>query len=320
MLTPPCASSEVITDLSDISQKPIVLVCAADDRFALPLAVTVLSAVLNLKQPRAIALYILDGGIKPANRRRVERTLQDRNVTIHWCSVDSSLVSQFYISGHINAVAYYRLLIPEVLPQHLTKAIYLDSDLIVQGDISELWNLEIGDRYCLAVQDLGVPYVSSPNGLLNYRELGFAPEQKYFNSGVMCLNLTRWRSEQLAQVAMDYLQSHREFIRWHDQDALNAVCAGQWGELDPRWNRSITLYRYTSWQDSPYDEQTFNRLLQHPYIIHFTESGKPWTPGFQHPEKHLFFHYLDQSAWSGWQLRMRLTLSRVAAKLSQKLS
>lgn len=64
MLTPPYAASELISDKSDIVQKLIVLVCAADDRFALLLANSMLSAVLNLKQPRAIALYILNGGIK----------------------------------------------------------------------------------------------------------------------------------------------------------------------------------------------------------------------------------------------------------------
>ncbi|MCG9893295.1 MAG: glycosyltransferase family 8 protein [Thermosynechococcaceae cyanobacterium MS004] len=296
---------------------PIVLVCAADDRYALPLAVTVVSVAMNHRGDRPLQLFVIDGGIQAENRRRLERTMQRHRVALQWITPDATQVEHLMISGHITTACYYRLLIPDLLPKHIEKALYLDSDLIVLGDIEDLWNEHLGNQALLAVADLNAHYVSSPMGLLNYKALGIPSNRKYFNSGVLCLNLALWRRERLAQKVVSYIEQNREFVRWHDQDGLNAILFDRWGELDPQWNRASVLHRCQSWQDSPYSEALFKRLLKHPAIIHFTESGKPWTPGFQHPEKHYFFEYLDRTAWSGWQIRFDLWLQRVQTKVEK---
>ncbi|OLP16360.1 hypothetical protein BST81_21455 [Leptolyngbya sp. 'hensonii'] len=294
--------------------RPIVLVCAADNHYAMGLAVTVLSAVKNLSPSHSILLFVIDGGISPTNRQRLERTLRSHPVTIEWLRPNPALVDDLLLSGHLTSAAYYRLLIPDLLPPHLHRAIYLDCDLIVQGDLAQLWQFEMGGKALLAAVDIGVPSVSSERGLLNYRELGIPADARYFNSGVLCLDLVKWRNQNISASLIDYIRQHRQQIRWHDQDGLNAVLAGDWGELDPRWNRSSTIFRY-SWQDTPYSEAVYQQLLKDAYIIHFLESGKPWTPGFRHPEKSLFFQYLDQTAWPVWLFRLQLTWKRIQARL-----
>ncbi|MHC5729689.1 MAG: glycosyltransferase family 8 protein, partial [Nostoc sp.] len=195
------------------------------------------------------------------------------------------------MSSTITTAAYYRLLIPQLLPKQFHKAIYIDSDVIVQGNIEGLWNIDIGEYYLLAAQDLGAPYVSSPRGLINYQELGISPESKYFNSGVLVMNLKKWREDQIFEKVIEYLTINKQYVRWHDQDALNAILAGKWGELEPGWNQMPYLFQYSSWQDSPFTEDVFNQLINNPDIIHFSSRDKPWQNSCKHPYKDLFFQY-----------------------------
>ena len=164
-----------------------------------------------------------------------------------------------------------------------------------------MWNQEIGDNYLLAVQDMGAPLVSSPRGLMNYQELGISADCKYMNSGVLVFNLKKWRQDNTSLAVINYLNDYKQYVRWFDQDGLNAVLAGKWGELDPRWNQMPYLFRFGSWQESPFGEEEYNNLLNHPYIIHYATREKPWNDNCIHPQKELFYEYLESSIWSNWK-------------------
>ncbi|BAZ01309.1 hypothetical protein NIES37_53080 [Tolypothrix tenuis PCC 7101] len=75
--------------------------------------------------------------------------------------------------------------------------------------------------------------------------------------------------------------------------------------IHPQWNQMPRIYDYSSWKESLFAEDIYNELLHRLYIIHFTNSPQPWCAGLrvecQHPKKHLFFQYLDMTAWSGWR-------------------
>jgi lipopolysaccharide biosynthesis glycosyltransferase len=173
--------------------------------------------------------------------------------------------------------------------------------MIVKGNIEELWQIDVGDNDVLAVQDDNQWFVSTAIGLPNYQTLGLDPDQKYFNAGLLVINLKKWREERLGRKVMVFCQENRDYIQDADQDGLNAMIKGRWGQLDPRWNQMPRIHTYTSWQDSPYDQASYIALRDDPYIVHYTNAPKPWQRGCQHPEKSLFFDYLDQTAWRGWR-------------------
>ena len=285
----------------------LAVVCAADDGYAMPLAVTIRSALENLKSNRKITLFIIDGGIKKHNKRKILKSLKSDKCDTEWIQRPDTLLGKIEVlraftvgdisePKHITIAAYYRLLIPDLLPPEFKKAIYLDSDLAVIEDLGQLWDIDMGENYLLAVQDMNTPYVSSPYGLINYRELGIPQEYKYFTSGVMVIDLEKWRTARISAKAVDYLKQNREHVRWHDTDVLNAVLAGKWGELDPRWNQMAFTHNFSSWKDSPFSEEVYNDLVDRPYIIHFSTEAKPWNSREKHPARHLFFQYLDMTA------------------------
>ena len=295
----------------------IVVVCGADNAFAMPLAVMVRSALSNLSPERRILLYVIDGGITKRHKRKILKSWDLERITVEWLMPSISLLKNMKVSGHVSVATYFRILIPLLLPEKLHKAIYLDCDMIVMGDLGQLWDFEFHQSYLLAVQDvtlpymcssialknykLSAPYLTSDTALVNYRELGILPECKYFNAGVLVINLNKWREDNISRKVINYLEQNRENVRYWDQDGLNAVLFDKWSELDPRWNQMTHIYHYPSWRESPLDEETYNQVISEPKIIHFAWKPKPWHYDGSHPARDIFFNYLDMTEWSGWR-------------------
>lgn len=299
------------------SLQSIVLVCAADNNYAMPLAVTVRSALANLHSDRQIALFILDGGISKINKHKITRSIDSTQVDISWIRLDNAIFQNLPLYNHLTISSYYRVLIPEVLPKHFQKAIYLDSDMVVTGDLAELWNIDIGDNYVLAVQDDHQLYMSIADSWKTYQALGISPDSKYFNSGLLVMNLEKWRTDNIGRKVIEYIKKEN---LTNDQDGLNVVLAGKWGELHPQWNQMPKIYNYSSWKESPFTEDVYNKLLHQPYIVHYTTTPKPWCAGLRHgckhPKKDLFFHYLDMTDWSGWRDTLPRRMGRKILKLA----
>jgi lipopolysaccharide biosynthesis glycosyltransferase len=196
------------------------------------------------------------------------------------------------VYDHISPVSYFRLLFPDLLPVELNRVIYLDCDLVVLGDIGMLWNICIEDEYAAAVPELAEDSrrVSSSQGLRLWRELGLAADLEQFNSGVLLINLEKWRAEFIQQRTLVYLEQAADWLRWHDQEALNAVFAGGWLRLDAGWN--LTMRHLM---------KTLPVTYQQPCIIHYHSAAKPWHAEYPFALQEVFLDYLDRTAWTGWR-------------------
>ena len=319
---------------------PVTLVVAADNNFVLPLAVTVRSVLDNLGQDRRLNLYVVDGGITKENWIRLRRSWEDPRLTVKPCQADLDVLREMNVRGHVNALTYCRLLIPTLLPPHCEKAIYLDSDLLVVNDLGRLWDMDIEEHHLLAVQDATAPFMdsrevvpnfeasgpfmSAPVALANYRELGIDPQTPYFNAGVLVLNLSVWRFDGTARKIVHHLNVHKDSNRYWDQDGLNGLLHDKWALLDPRWNQIPHIYRYPNGESSPFGSETYDQIVNDPWIIHFAARSKPWHFDNIHPSRDLFFQYVDRTDWAGWRPAVPSNLLRNAdfaqwedAKLSE---
>lgn len=316
----------MITNLKSSSQRsnrrfespsnPLV-VCATDDAYVMPLAVMLCSAGLNLRAGAEMYVCILDGGVTDENKAKLKETLVDLPIEIEWISFEAEILQQFQVSHHVSHTAYYRLLLSEVLPTEFSKVLYLDCDLLVKGDLVELWQQELADQTLCAIPDIACPYVDATKGMTNFRkanpylasfqpiknytELGIESHAPYFNSGVMLIDLDRWRKNQISQKLIDCLRENERHIWCWDQYALNAVLHGQWKPLSLQWNMGTHAFEYPNAKYSPVDQQEFARMLDDPRIVHFTTEWKPWHYGVHHPYRNDFFHVLDQTVWRGWR-------------------
>lgn len=295
----------------------VTLVTAADDAYALPLAVMVRSALDSLDNSRRVRLVVLDGGLSAETKGRLLASWDAGRIDVQWIRPDIAVLEGLEVSRHISLATYFRILLPSLAPADVTRALYLDADLLIRRDLGFLWDEELGDATCLAVADTAAPcldanvalancrqcyrYLATTEPIPNYRELGLLPTAPYFNAGVLLFDLDRWRTDDLTARLLACLRENREHVRFWDQYALNVVLAGQWRELDPRWNQGAHAYTFPTWQESPFDRAAFDSLRRDPWIVHFTSGSKPWHYFCRHAFLPQYFAMLDRTAWRGWR-------------------
>jgi lipopolysaccharide biosynthesis glycosyltransferase len=200
--------------------------------------------------------------------------------------VDETSLSQFVVlSGHIPISAYYRILLPILLPTYIDRILYLDVDIIIKGNISFFWQFDFDNTSHFAVEDFGID-------LYHKRSLNIDDNLSYFNSGVIFINLDWWRKEKIYDKCLLYLQNNRHLVLFHDQDVLNAVLFGKWKELSFEYNSQESIYR----KDLPlFRNKKYLKAYFNPIIIHYTGGGhsKPWHKECRHELKneYAYYHY-----------------------------
>jgi lipopolysaccharide biosynthesis glycosyltransferase len=254
------------------------------------------SALQHLAGDVSPAIYVLDAGIAAASRERLVNVAFAGGVELGWICVPPARLSQMDatvpqapVAGtaqHVTRATYARLLIPELLPRHVQRAVYLDSDVLVRGDLSPLFDLELDGALLAAVTDFAV--ASAPHPLFG------EGMPRYLNSGVLVLDVGKWRSVALAERVLGYAAAQQQVLPFSDQDALNAV-AEDWYELDPRWNvqqgflwRPALAPEFASQREALYDGAV---------VLHFTGGAKPWHVDSTTPGTFLWLRALIGSGW-----------------------
>jgi lipopolysaccharide biosynthesis glycosyltransferase len=272
--------------------EPIVLVATVDDNYVMPMTVTIGSAFKNLKSESSrISLYVIDGGIRPSTKEKAEATLKSDRLEITWLRPDPEKLK--VVPQNVVIAYYYRLLMAEILPQEISKVIYLDADMVVLGDLQELWDMDMEDSFVLAATN-GNSLSTAP-GLSNYEQLGLDSNAAYFNAGLLVANLDKWREANLTTKFFDFFVKNQATVKEHDQDILNATLAGKWKRISSQWNQLPQFYLFP---DGVKDFESLERVINHPYIIHYG-GAKPWHITCDHPDVRIFEQYLDQTSWAG---------------------
>ena len=210
----------------------VVLACASDEHYVRPLAAMLRSAIDNLGEGAALEVHVLQSGIDAATRERITHRWP-AHVEVNWIETQESAFAGLPLWGRMPVSTYYKLGLPDLLPGSVTKVLWLDCDVIVLDDLSALWDIPLESAPLGAVQDSIVPLVSSPCGIESYRNHGIDPGEKYFNAGVMIVDLAAWRRLGVTARAIDYLREHRESVTFWDQEGLNLALAGKWRQMDP---------------------------------------------------------------------------------------
>ena len=270
----------------------ICIVTVCDDHFAVMLAVLIKSIEINHFSNESIHIYIVDDGISAKNKLKIINSIDRKKIELTWFPIDEVLPKDVALpldKSTFPLNVYIRLFIPHFLPQTCLKAIYLDVDMLVKKDISILWNTGIDGKIIAGVVDRSEKVCSSWCGITNYKELGLHPDTKYFNSGLLIMDLEKWRKTTLSHDILDCIHKYKNFADYPDQYGLNVIFANQWFELDHRWNTFATLSE------------------KDPYIIHFI-GRKPIYSSYENNESYAtdFYHYLQFTQWADYKEKNEL--------------
>lgn len=285
------------------------IVYASDDGFAEILGVSLLSLYKNSQDMDAVHVYILDSGISPLNRSRIEEVARQYHEPMPvWIEARdiSKEVGMSVAMDRGSLSQYARIFVSSDLPDELERVIYLDCDIIIAQSISELWNLDMHGKTMAALNDAFSRY---------YRKnIDLEPEDIMFNSGVMLINLNRWREREVEKNLLKFISDHKGKIQQGDQGALNAVLSHDVYCFHPRFN-SVTifydftyheLYVYRKPAGEYYTEAEIKEATEHPVIIHFTTSflsRRPWVKDCHHRYCELWRSYKAESPWRDEPLR-----------------
>ena len=181
-------------------------------------------------------------------------------------------------SLHGDRTTYGRILVPALFP-HVDRLIYLDADTIPNLDLAELTRMDLEGAGVAAVVEETVTRALQRDF---YLSAGLELDTPLFNAGVMLIDVARWNSEQMCERVIDGARRYAGKYRSASQPPLNAVIAGRFCPLPPRYNTQV----------SPRNEVVYDPASE--AIYHFVGSPKPWDlGGADHPNAAIMYHALD---------------------------
>jgi lipopolysaccharide biosynthesis glycosyltransferase len=241
----------------------IHLATAIDARYVAPLQVALASLLEHLDGATTVTLHVLHRSLG-----REERAVLSRLVETRFHVPPPELVARIPPHPRYPAEVAFPLLIGDVLGADVSRVLFLDADLLVLDDVARLWGVDLDGRVVGAVEDGAVAGCAARRGVEGWRTLGIPADQRYFNCGVLLVDLDAWRAQRVADRALARLGAATVRAPLYHQEALNAVLWDAWRPLDARWNRLAAI------AGRRHDTAVARPLRTG--IVHFAGRLKPW--------------------------------------------
>lgn len=282
----------------------IAIALSADDFYSPYLATVIESIRENSSVNHNYDIMVMNKNISTKNQRKI-KSIVDSNSNFAIRFIDISRYEEkfkgLFLRGHFTIETWFRLIMPEIMPNY-KKVLYLDSDLVVNSDVAELYNTDISGFLLAACHD------ADTAGLYN----GFEPNKKeymdnvlkivnpfdYFQAGVILFNLDEFRKQLNVDETLKYASSYD----WQllDQDVLNYLAQGKVKYVDMAWNvmydwldirrKNIIALAPKKLQDQ------YDTAHASPKILHYAGPNKPWDdPTVDYAE--LFWKYCKKSGY-----------------------
>ena len=243
-----------------MSKKNIPIFYACDDRFVRYTIVSVHSLIENASRDFDYTIYILHTDITEKMQIKT-RELEQEGFKIVFTDVSEHLdaiTSKLPIRDYYSKTTYFRLFIADMFPEY-DKAIYIDSDTIVQGDISELYNTDCGEMWLGACHEQAM--VQTDNYGTYAEQVVGVSRHNYFNAGMLLINCEQIRNYSVLKKFGEKLAEYN-FVVTQDEDYLNLICKDHVYWLDQRWNTEVYC--------------AFDYPIEEAKILHYIMVSKPW--------------------------------------------
>lgn len=244
-------------------EKEIPIFFTIDDKYAPYISVAIKSIIENASNEYKYKIMVLYQNLREENIKKIS-SLENDNFEIKFITMKKGLESitdreeNRLRCDYFTLTIYFRLFIPDMFPEY-DKAIYIDSDTVVPGDISDLFNIELGDNLIGACNDKSV--IDVPEIARYMEEAIGVNKYEYINSGVLLMNLKEMRNKKFCQKFLKLLNTYHFDCIAPDQDYLNAMCNGKIFYLNEEWDAMPTEGK---------------EKMTNPKLIHYNLFQKPW--------------------------------------------
>lgn len=255
-------------------EKTIHIAVISDEGYAIPTITMLTSARYNKSPERSYIIHVLGNNLSEFSQRKF-RELERPDFSLRFYSCSSEDYKHFYLpqDSSFNHSAMIKCELAELLPQ-LDKVLFLDGDILVVGDLGELYDIALDGNVLAAMRELRGERKKL------HKIIGTT---HYFNSGVMLLNLKQMREEKLGEKMIQVKQQAPDTWSYADQDPFNVVCEGRTHYLHPRWNFLSTICHYNkdTWTIDEYNAFYHTSYanyteMEEDAVIHHFAGLKPW--------------------------------------------
>ena len=277
------------------------VIYSSDDNYEKYMGVSITSLLENSKDYK-VNVKIIELGIQDASK--LKRLENQYNCSIEFIDFSGykDILKLSKNEWELSISSYARLLISKMLPS-LDRALYIDCDTIICGDIMPLYNTDLDDNYAAGVIDTASNEIKQKTGM----DL----VHPYVNAGILVLNLKKWKEDNITGRFLDYIAQCDGKVFHHDQGVINHVFQGKIKIVEPIYN-SMTPYHTIKYegmikiynvQKTYYSKEQIVEAKNNPVIIHYTEAfcTRPWYKNCSHPMKNLFDKYREISNWNDMQ-------------------
>ena len=246
---------------------------ACDDNYSQYAGVVIASILDNADKDSSLCIYVLDGGISQENKDKINSLKSIKDCEINFVQIDEDMFEEYKkikTHAYISVATFYRLKLATLLPE-VDRIIYFDCDMVVNKDLTELFNIDFGENIVAGVKDL------------NFRMLRKNPS--YTNAGMLVMDLKKIREQNIEDEFLEYTKSHIDTIKMGDQEIINEVLKGKIKLLPDKWN--VQTSNFT------------NRSIytNDPWIIHYVGKQKQWKFGNWNYHTEYYYKYLRLTPW-----------------------
>ena len=249
-----------------------------DEAYA-PHGAVAIASVFRTHPTQPVDVHVLHSGLSEHTVRGLEElAARSEDHRIHLAAVTEAEIG---LPGfaRFSAAVHLRFFLPAVLPEDCARVVYLDADTVVTDRLDALWKFDLGNATLAAVVD--------DSRRFQLERLEGHGLSTYVNSGVLLIDVERWRERQTTRRLLERLTADGKALAMPDQDGLNLELADEIALLDRRWNVQRPAY-LESRHTLGLTRREHRALVQTPGIVHFTDYSKPWHATDQHPMGHLY--------------------------------
>ncbi len=284
------------------------VVFITDENYAMPTGVAMVSLIRNFSSRYSLIIYVICDEVSEETKQKLLKCkeVRDTDVDIVFIDADNAWDGPRaeLDSVHISRAAMIKFRIPVIL-ERVNRVLFLDSDLIVEGDISGIFEYDIDDVYLASVEDMD-PSRMNAEGISHVKRISL-PVDRYFNSGVMYLNTEKMRKDDITAKLYEDKKNNPDH-GFMDQDSLNYVLCKKRLELPWKYN---FMAAYVKNLDIDGLNRYFNReyictdeYLDEAVVLHYAGDQKPWIMDVPYTTSR-FIKYYRMSPYRDNELRLR---------------
>lgn len=275
------------------------VIYSSDDNYARHVGISITSLYEENQEAEDLTVFLIDDDISAENHQKLDDIARKYHRDIHYIPfANFKKRLQLNNKWELPISAYARLFVAEMVPETVDRLLYLDCDTVICDSLEDLWNTDLQGNTIGAVEDVA--------SCVFWEETGIEQQFRYFCSGVILIDLKKWRDTNAQERLLDYLDSRNGVVRHHDQTILNGVFWNDCYLLHPKYDALTPVFimsyqnlkAYFKLWDQYYSKREFEDSVRNPAIIHFTSSnvGRPWENN-KHPKAKVYQKYWRASAW-----------------------